>query len=156
MRKPRNFGTPNVGHISKICVPWNPRALINTCFFLTRQFSSPSGNFPDGVRRVPVAGIWHKSPEVLSFDPWSHHRLVLSLGCALYCIRKSALPLFVTTENAFRTQMIKGFGGILGILVICKDFCRQFTTGKSPIVIAFGCQSNHGLTTPGLPIIQGR
>ena len=32
--------------------------------------------FPENIVRV-FLGI----PEVLSFDPWSHHRLVLSLGC---------------------------------------------------------------------------
>ena len=35
---------------------------------------------------------------------------------------KSAGPLFGHNGvSVFRTQMIKGFGGILGILVMCKD-----------------------------------
>ena len=117
MRKPRNFGTPNVGHISKICVPWNPRALINTCFFLTRQSLGFS----------------------ISWGPflWS---VVSSSACAFTWVRplkhhQSALPFCHNGVSVFRTQMIKGFGGILGILVICKDLCSQFTTGKSPIVI---------------------
>ena len=117
MRKARNFGTPNLmPHLKKYVSP-EIHELLYTCFFLTRQ-------------SVPL----------ISWGPflWS---VVSSSACAFTWVRpclhhQSAFPLFDHNgENVFRMQMIKGFGGILGILVSCKDLWRQFTTGKSPIVI---------------------
>lgn len=97
-------------------------------FFLDSEFL--------GVRRVPVAG-----KNLISWGPflWS---VVSSSACAFTWVRplkhhQSAWRYLVchNGECVFRMQMIKGFGGILGILVSCKDLWRQFTTGKSPIVI---------------------
>ena len=107
MRKPRNFGTPNLGHISKICVPWNPRAFIHM-FDLLRSFPL--------IRGLIIGLCFH-------------------LGAPFKASSIGVSPFCHNGECVFRMQMIKGFGGILGILVSCKDLWRQFTTGKSPIVI---------------------
>lgn len=91
--------------------------------------------FPDGVRLRSCR--WEKLDLLRSF-PLIRGLIIglcFHLGAPFKASSIGGSPFCHNGENVFRTQMMKGFGGILGILVICKDLCHQFTTGKSSIVI---------------------